>query len=151
MSPQTRIPTDNMLNSKVVLKYLAVHVTELVVIVAALIVVRNLVGIPTWLVVTIPVLWILKDIVLYPKVWRSYAFADNRPVRRLIGLEATVMYSLDPVGYVKVNGELWKAQNRDPRRPAGRGDRARVVDIQGTTLMVEGLERSPAGPSEAID
>jgi len=128
-----------LLDRKVILKYALVHVAELVIVVCALILARHFFGISTWLIVTILVLWILKDAALFPKVWRAYAVDDNRPTRKLLGLEATAVDDLDPVGYVRVVGELWKAEIRDPRHPARRGDRTRVVDIRGMTLTVERL------------
>jgi membrane-bound ClpP family serine protease len=78
-----------------------------------------------------------KDTVLSPRVWRAYAFDDDNPMRKLIGLEGTVMDGLDPIGYVRVEGELWKAEIRNSRYPAKRGDRTRVVDTKGMTLIVE--------------
>ena len=74
---------------------------------------------------------------MFTRVWRAYVFDDNSPMRNLIGLEATVMESLNPVGYVRVRGELWKAEIRNPRDPAKKGDRTRVIDIKGMTLIVE--------------
>jgi len=96
------------------------------------------------MVVAVLALWIVKDIVLFPRVWKAYAFADNRPVKELLDLEATVAYSLDPVGYVRARGELWRAEIKDPRRPAKRGDRVRVVDVRGMTLVVERCGNGPA-------
>ena len=53
--------------------------------VGALIVVRHFVGIPTWLTITILVVWVLKDIVLFPKVWQGLRpYDDNGPMRQLI-------------------------------------------------------------------
>ena len=126
-----------MLSSKVILKYTFIQSAELALLAIALIVVRHFIGISTWLIITILALWIIKDIALFTKVWRAYAFDDNGPMRRLIGLEATVMDSLNPVGYVRVRGELWKAEIRNPRYPAKKGDRTRVIDIKGMTLIVE--------------
>jgi membrane protein implicated in regulation of membrane protease activity len=126
-----------LLNLKVILKYIFVHVPEIALIFVALIVVRHFLSISTWLIITILVIWVIKDMVLFPKVWRAYAFGDNSPMRKLIGLEATVMDGLSPVGYVRAKGELWKAEIRDPRYPAKRGDITRVVDVKGMTLIVE--------------
>jgi membrane protein implicated in regulation of membrane protease activity len=128
----------------VILKYALIHTAELVALVLALIVFRSLVGIPTWMVVAVLTLWVIKDIALFPRVWKAYAFADNRPVKELLDLEATVAYNLDPVGYVRARGELWRAEVKDPRRPANRGDCVRVVDIRGMTLIVERCEKGPA-------
>ncbi len=126
-----------LLNSKVILKYALLHFAELLLLVGALIVVERFLGMGTWLIITIIVLWIVKDIIMFTKVWQSYAFPDNDPMRQLIGLEATVMVSLNPVGYVRTRGELWKAEVSNPRYPVEKGARTRVIDVKGTTLIVE--------------
>jgi membrane-bound ClpP family serine protease len=128
------------LNAKVVLKYVVIQLAQTTVLVCVLLLVRHFVGIPAWLIATILAVWILKDVALFPKVWRAYAFFDNTPNKTLVGLEATVVFSLDPSGYVRIQGELWKAELRNPNSAAQRGDQTRVVDIKGTTLMVERLE-----------
>jgi membrane protein implicated in regulation of membrane protease activity len=125
-------------NRKVILKYAAIQLAQLVVLVGVLMLIWYFTGVPTWILITVIALWILKDIALFPKVWKAYAVDDNSPTRQLIGLEATVIYGLDPVGFVRVQGELWKAELRNPRHPAKKGDRTRVVDVKGMTLIVEG-------------
>jgi len=133
-----------LLNSKVLLKYAVLHLAELALLVGALIVVKRFIGIPTWLIITILALWIIKDMAMFTKVWRAYSFEDNDPMRQLIGLEATVMVSLNPIGYVRARGELWKAEVRNPLYPAKRGERTRVIDIKGMTLIVERCNDDPA-------
>ena len=126
-----------MRDSKLILKYTLLHLAELALLVAALSVAREWLSLPTWITVAVPVLWVLKDGVLFPKVWRAYACEDSSPMKLLVGLEAIVLDSLDPAGYVRVRGELWKARVRTSRDAAKRGDRTRVVDIEGMTLIVE--------------
>jgi membrane protein implicated in regulation of membrane protease activity len=50
-------------------------------------------------------------------------------VEALVGVEAVV----DPDGWVRVQGELWRARGAAP------GDRVRVVAVDGLTLVVEPL------------
>jgi membrane protein implicated in regulation of membrane protease activity len=126
-----------LLNSRVIIKYASFHLAELALLVLALIVLKQFISISTWLTITILVVWILKDIVIFTKVWRAYEFGDNNPLNELIGLEATVIVGLNPVGYVRARGELWKAEVRNPLYPAKKGDRTRVIDIKGMTLIVE--------------
>lgn len=126
-----------MRDTKVIIKYTVLHVAEFAVVVLAFILARNYLAVPTWLMITVLAAWILKDLALFPKVWRAYAVDDNRPVKELIGREATVIAGLDPVGYVRVRGELWRAEIKDPRFPTKRGDRTKIVDIKGMTLIVE--------------
>lgn len=126
-----------MFESRTIFKYIALHLAELFTLVLALILVRHFFGIPTWSMIVIMIVWILKDIVLFPMVWKAYAYNDNRPVKDLMGLEATVTHSLDPVGYVRVHGELWRAEVSDRQRPAKRGERMKVIESSGMTLIVE--------------
>jgi len=129
-----------LLNAKVILKYALLQLAQAAIIVGVLIVVGQFINISTWIIITILALWVVKDVALFPKVWRAYAFDDNRPIRKLVGLEATVVFNLNPVGYVRVQGELWRAEIRNPLHVAERGERTRVVDIRATTLIVERLD-----------
>ena len=54
----------------------------------------------------------------------------------LIGTEGTArdVVAPDTPGYVRVHGELWRATSRAPVTP---GQRVRVLDVNGLTLMVE--------------
>lgn len=87
---------------------------------------------------------------MFFKVWPSYVLYENGPMIGLIGLEAKVMDSLDPVGYVRVKGELWKAELLDHRYPARIGDRTRVVSGQGMTLIVEKCDERRERPGIGI-
>jgi membrane-bound serine protease (ClpP class) len=59
----------------------------------------------------------------------------------LIGIEGTArdIISPDAPGYVHVRGELWRATSRAPVTP---GQRVRVLDLNGLTLMVEPVTAS---------
>lgn len=120
-----------------IIKYATIHLVELALVFGILNLVRHFLDISTWLMIAIMALWIIKDIFLLPKVWKAYACVNDSPMSRLIGLEATAIDSLDPFGYVRIEGELWKAEIGDPRYPARKGDRTRVVDTEGMTLIVE--------------
>ncbi len=134
-----------MANSKTLFKYLIIQLAQLAVIVGVLLIVQSFAHVPAWVFVVVLGVWILKDIVLYPWVWRAYAYPDSDPLSGLVGMEATVTQTLDPEGFARVNGELWKARlvpAKDGRAagecpPLQRGGRARVVEVRGTTLLVE--------------
>mgnify|MGYP001039809148 CR=1 FL=1 len=128
-----------MLDSRVIIKYALLHLAELAVVIMLVIVAGRYIAVPRWLAFTIPAVWAAKDLALFPMVWRSYVSGDNDPLRQLIGQEATVVDSFDPVGYVRVRGELWRAEVSSPQPHSKRGDRMTVVDVRRTTLIVERL------------
>jgi membrane protein implicated in regulation of membrane protease activity len=69
-------------------------------------------------------------------------FRWSRRRRAAVGAEALpgqlalVVERCDPVGHVKVAGELWRACVAGPE-PADPGETVRVVSIEGLTLNVE--------------
>ena len=58
-------------------------------------------------------------------------------VQTLVGRTATVTRSCRPRGQVRVAGELWEARCDAGADP---GDKVRVAEVQGLTLVVEPLE-----------
>lgn len=65
---------------------------------------------------------------------------------QLVGAEGTVVRTLDPLGVVQVAAEEWTARalHGAPRR----GDRVRVVKMEGLTLEVEPVEAPATAPAE---
>lgn len=134
-----------MFNSKTMFKYLIIQLTQLAIIVGVLVVVRSFVHVPAWVIALVLGVWILKDIILYRWLWRAYAYPDSDPLSELVGMEATVAQTLNPEGFVRVYGELWKARLTlpEPGESAGKrlsltqGAQAKVVGVRGSTLLVE--------------
>lgn len=88
-------------------------------------------------------LWILKDLAFYPLVRKAYDPRDIDVQKKLIGLEGVAIEPLNPTGYVRVRGELWKARV-ESKEGQGRaslesGAAIRVLDVDGMTLVVESL------------
>ena len=99
-------------------------------------------GLQPWVAGGLLALYVLKDIVLYPFVRRAYEPGVQHAGERLVGSAGVVHRRLAPHGYVKINGELWRAQTvagqaLDP------GCRVRVTAVRGLTLHVV---REPAPP-----
>jgi membrane protein implicated in regulation of membrane protease activity len=66
----------------------------------------------------------------------------------LVGLEGTVVHDCTPSGVVQISSEEWTAEavSGNPIR----GDRVRVVAMEGLKLKVEPVEApSPVGPDGA--
>jgi membrane protein implicated in regulation of membrane protease activity len=82
-------------------------------------------------------LLLLKDVVAYPFVRRSYESVGNNRVEDLIGHLAEVRRDLNPEGYVWLRGELWRAEAATGGASIAAGHRVRVVGARGLMLIVE--------------
>jgi membrane protein implicated in regulation of membrane protease activity len=89
------------------------------------------------------VLFVTKDLVLFPFVRKAYEPNSGGEVRVLVGCDAVARDALTPSGYVRVGSELWRAELREGgMAPAGSG--LRVVEVRGLTLIVDLVEEEPS-------
>lgn len=80
--------------------------------------------------------WIIKDIIMFPFIWRSYDTGNESSAQNFKGKKAEVTRKLDPEGYVRIGGELWRARLIDDV-PAEKGDRVSVEEREGLLLRVK--------------
>jgi membrane protein implicated in regulation of membrane protease activity len=101
-------------------------------------------GLSTVGAVVIVAAWIGTDLVLYPFVRRSLAPEEGRwvGVGRLLGAHGIVDRELAPDGWVRIRGELWRAQGVDEADPIPVGARVRVCGLRGLTLFVQRADRT---------
>lgn len=92
--------------------------------------------VPPWIAGGLAVLWLLKDILMFPVLWRSFGGTDASDLHSLVGAEALVTKMCDPEGHVMVRGETWKAVSAERGRPIDTGVRVVVTGNQGLTLFV---------------
>ncbi len=80
-------------------------------------------------------LWLGKEVVLYPLTRRAYDDAPSGLVGAdpLIGARGVAEEDLDPVGYVRVRGELWRAEAQSA---VPRGAQVLVQAVRDLTLIV---------------
>ncbi|MBS3918787.1 MAG: NfeD family protein [Deltaproteobacteria bacterium] len=83
-------------------------------------------------------LWVVKDAVLFPFVWRAYDRSQERSMQKMIGKKGVAKERLDPSGYIQVHGELWKAELMEGAPPVEEGEPVRVEGIRGRVLLVRG-------------
>ena len=130
----------------VLLKYALLQLPELAVLIIAIHYVQEWIQLPSWAIWTLCLLWIAKDVILYPFVWRAYDWAGPHG-DGLIGERGVARGDLTPLGYVEVRGELWRAQSKDDRPTIRAGQPVKVFARDGLTLTVEPLE----GPSTGAE
>lgn len=114
-------------------RYLVWQAPGWLVVAAAALGTAALVGLPWWLAALATGLFVVKDLALYPAMRAVFrAPAGPRP----IGARAEVTEALTPIGWVRVDSELWKARARGGE-PVPAGRTVRVVAAAGLTLIVE--------------
>ena len=119
----------------VVLRYWLFQVPGTALLAIVLLVLRGWLNIPLWLIGVIIGLSIIKDVLLFPLVRHAYDVSDAGPA--LINAMGTAVEPLSPKGYVRVQGELWRAELVQGTRPIETGGTVRVRGIRGMTLLVE--------------
>jgi len=92
-------------------------------------------GLPMWAVLTIMGVVVLKDVVCYPFLRKAYQL-EAAGAAQLVGLRGVARDTLDPAGYVYVNGELWRARTEAGADAIAAGTEVRVVQGQRMTLTV---------------
>jgi membrane protein implicated in regulation of membrane protease activity len=78
--------------------------------------------------------WVVKDLVMFPFVRIAYEPRSGGPADALLGRRGLAEEGLAPAGYVRVGGELWRAEAGEAVAP---GRVVRVVAVRGLTLLVE--------------
>jgi membrane protein implicated in regulation of membrane protease activity len=124
-------------NPFVILRYALIQLPALTLFILALHLVQSWVMFPGWLFWVAILAWIIKDIVLYPFVWRAYDREWGGNMAALIGSRGVAKERLAPTGYIQVHGELWRAEVPDGSPPIEPGDSVLIRQVRGVTLVVE--------------
>ena len=119
------------------LRYILLNIPAMVLIVLALILAQHWITMPLWLSLTIIFMWLIKDVILFPFVWRAYDRDHPPGSRSMIGKQGITRKRLAPTGYVLVQGELWKAECAEADQPIESEKFVRVVKMEGLKLYVE--------------
>ncbi len=116
--------------------YLLLQFPDTVLAGVILVVLHRWAGLPiAWAVVAF-VVWIVKDIAMYPLA-RSVFAPSRTGSEAFIGARGIAKDALAPVGYIKFNGELWRAESCRPEQAIPAGTRVVVRAVQGLTFLVD--------------
>ena len=118
-------------------RYTLFQIPALALLLIILIVIQQWIAMPAWLVWGLVIIWIIKDVALFPVTWRAYDWDDARKANSMVGRQGVVQEQLSPEGSVRVRGELWRARITEEGSPIDKGEAVRVREICGLTLVVE--------------
>ena len=126
-------------SSKILLRYFLLQLPGIFFI-AALIILLYLIKAVSFKVIWIVLaVWVIKDIALYPLVWKSYDLSSNSGKYQMIGQQGVALEAINPTGYVMVKGESWSARLKNKKSVIRKDEPVYVSDVQGLTLIVRPL------------
>ena len=122
--------------SRVYIRYglLAIPGTAMLILVLA--VVQNWLPIPFWLWVILLILWIAKEVILFPFTWRAYDHNGSEVSSLMIGERGYTRERLAPTGYIQVQSELWKAEIMPGESSIEKDKWVRIMKREGLRLFV---------------
>ena len=116
-------------------QYLLLQLPDIVVAGVVLSVLHRWAGLPVWAAIVLFFLWVVKDIAPYPWYRDIFERRATTGPESLIGAKGIAVEDLNPVGYVRLNGELWRAEAKGGQLlPAG--TEVVVHELRGLTLGV---------------
>jgi membrane protein implicated in regulation of membrane protease activity len=124
-------------SARVLLKYILLQLPLIVLLPLFLFFIRQWVAIPVWIIWGLVALVVIKDIIMFPRVWRSYDQSHPGKGIFIVGRQGTATERLAPTGYIQVRSELWRAEVIEGGGPIEKGERVRVTAIEGLTLLVQ--------------
>jgi membrane protein implicated in regulation of membrane protease activity len=122
---------------RVSIRYTLFQIPSWGLLIFILMLVRQWVNLPLWFFWGAIAVWLAKDMILFPFVWRAYDRDRLRELQSLVGTEGIVEERLAPCGYVRVHGELWRAEMKRDKSPIEKGEIVKIQRIEGLKLLVE--------------
>jgi len=92
---------------------------------------------PVWLVLLSFLAWVAKDLLLFPLLRRAYEDGAATDSTALIGSRGVAQEELNPTGYVRVRGELWRAVTVPADRAVARGTEVEILSAHRMTIFVQ--------------
>lgn len=133
--------------------YLILQVPDIVLAGLVLAVLYRWAGLPYAWAVGAFVAWVVKDIAMYPVV-RSAFLPSRTGAEAFIGARGVAADALAPLGYVRLEGELWRAESVPHRQAIPAGTTVVVRAVQGLTFLVEAespVVRSPDRHAQIVE
>ena len=121
---------------RIVIKYFLLQLPGQVAFILILLLARQWLETPAYLIWGLLGFWVGKDIVLFPFLWRFYD-PNQYPDRfQMVGRKGFALTHLNPDGYVQVQGERWQAGIYEKHASIEKGEAICVEAINGLELTV---------------
>ena len=126
---------------RIVVRYALYQIPDVAIFVLILFVLHQWVHLSLGLVVALVSLWIVKYVLVFSFVWRAYDKPRPGDVTSLIGTQGIAEELLDPSGYIRVHGELWRAEVLGKTMAIEKGQTVLIEGADGLTLLVKPFQK----------
>lgn len=126
----------NTITRKIIIRYSLFQIPSLLIVTLLVFTVNHWYILDNTIIVMIILFWILKDILIFPFVWKAYSHKDRDKSKTILNQHGVAVDSINPKGFVKINGEIWQAELVEPNDPINQGQPIEVVEIDGLKLKV---------------
>ncbi len=106
--------------------------------------------VPGWAATLAVALWVIKDALMFPFVWRAYSVRTNGGLHDVRGRIGTATEALSPDGRVRLGSEDWRATAAADAGSIQEGASVRVIAIDGLRLTVEPVANDAATPEGSV-
>jgi membrane-bound ClpP family serine protease len=127
-------------SARTLLTYSLLQLPGLVLVLLVLVCLEHWGALSAWLCWGLMALWMAKDIMMFPFVWRSYDPDLQSPPDTMIGQVGITRQRLAPTGYIRVHGALWRAEVASGGPPVEPGKPVKVEARHRLTLTVAPAE-----------
>jgi membrane protein implicated in regulation of membrane protease activity len=124
-----------MQKSKTIKRYILFQIPEFILTIAGLYIIKLFYDYPIWLAVVVLIAAIVKDIILFFRTWRSYIVYEGDNISNIIGKTCTAITDFEKKGKVRLDGEIWNAENVD-EKPVEKNKKLLIKGISGLRLFV---------------
>ena len=126
---------------RIVLRYARYQIPDIAIFALILFVLHQWVDLSLWLFIGIISLWMVKYVLVFSFVWPAYDKPRPGDVKSLIGTDGIAEERLDPSGYIRVHGELWRAEVIGKTIPIEKGQTVLIERACGLTLLVKPVQK----------
>ncbi len=126
---------------RIVLRYARFQIPDIAIFALILFVLHQWVDLSLWLFIGIISLWMVKYVLVFSFVWPAYDKPRPGDVKSLIGTDGIAEERLDPSGYIRVHGELWRAEVIGKTIPIEKGQTVLIERACGLTLLVKPVQK----------
>ncbi len=122
---------------RIVLRYALFQIPDIAIFVLILFALHQWVDLSLWMYMGLVSLWMAKYVLVFTFVWPAYDQPQPGDIKSLIGTEGIAEERLDPSGYIRVHGELWRAEVIGKTIPIEKGQTVLIERACGLTLFVK--------------